>query len=215
MKGLRLAALALFLVPLLASATSAQESRWTEHLVFRQEMEQMSRNGQLRNPLVFVHLSCAEGNQEQDPPPDCQPVVRLFVKETDAANYRLPAQTPRLITTNARLRIDKQRLKQEKGDPTLLTQACSELPEPDVCDDRWHLKQVWTVDRLSEEDVNVNLQTTLVKPGVTSHQLGAETATQTAALRIPVAAARDGGVLIPLWEQNGYLFVPMTFSPQK
>ena len=83
----------------------------------------------------------------------------------------------------------------------------------DPCDENWSLKKVWTVHELSAGDVSFNLRTSLVKPGVTSHQIGARTGDQVVALRVPAETLGEG-VLIPLWEQNGYLNVPVTFSPR-
>ena len=203
------AALVLVLV-LLAPAASAQLE---QHVAWRQEREQLSRNGTLRNALIFVHLSCADGDSEGTPPADCQPVIRLLVRRPAMDMYRLPALPPNLVVDDGRLRVDKQRLKQEKGDLAFFAQACQQLPQQEICDENWQLKKVWTVSESSSDDLRMNLRTALVRPGVTSHQIGSETPDQTLTIEVSVDALGES-VLIPLWEQNGILNVPATFSPR-
>ncbi len=210
MKNSRTAALG-FLFVLLAPATSAQLAQWGEHAAFRQEMDQLSRNGMLRNPLIFVHLSCAAEVAEGSPPADCQPIIRLLSRRAEIDGYRLPGLPPNLVVPEARLRVDKPRLKREKGDLTFFTEACKKQEMQDICVGRWRLAKVWTVGQFSADTVRINLRTKLVKPGVTSHQIGSETPDQTLSLEVPVKALAES-VLMPLWEQNGVLNVPMTYA---
>ena len=205
-----LAAALVFALVLLAPATSAQLE---QHVAWRQEMEELSRNGKLRNSLIFVHLSCGSGDAEGTPPADCQPVIRLLVRRPAMDMYRLPALPPNLVVDDGRLRVDKQRLKQEKGDLAFFAQACQQLPQQEICDESWQLKKVWTVSESSSDDLRMNLRTALVRPGVTSHQIGSETPDQTLTIEVSVDALGES-VLIPLWEQNGILNVPATFSPR-
>ena len=213
MKRLQTATAFVFVLVLLAPATSAQDASWRPHAAFRQEMEELNRAGSLRNPLIFVHLSCADGAPEGNPPAGCAPLIRLLVRRAEPDRYRLPALPPNLIVAEARLRVDKRRLKEEKKDLTFFAQACERLPAPEICDEGWRLTKVWTVGELPADDLQMSLRTPLVKPGATIHGLGSETPEQTLLLEVPLDALAEG-LLIPMWEQSGYLNVPATFSPR-
>lgn len=210
MKRSQTSAALLFVFVLLAPVTWAQLE---EHMAFRQEMEELSRGGRLSNPLLFFHLSCADGAVSGSPPAECQPVIRMLIRNAAPDRYRLPSLPPNLAVPKVRLKVDKQRLKQEeKGDPAFFTQACQQLPVQDICDEGWRLTKVWTLAELPTDGLRMTLRTALVKPGATSHQIGSETSVQTLALEVSAEAVGEG-VLIPLWEQRGYLNVPVTFTP--
>lgn len=211
MKGPRTAAAAVVMLVLLAPVAAAQGDYLSEHVAFRQEMEELSRNGSLRNPLLFVHLSCADTVAEGNPASDCQPIIRLLVREAGIDQYRLPIQPPHLVVAKARLRIDKQRLKREQGDLPFFAAACQRLRIRDVCDERWSLKKVWTVDPLPADGLRFSVKTSLVRPGVTHHQIGSQTADQIASLQVSAEALGEGALIL-LWEENGYLMIPVTFS---
>lgn len=177
------------------------------HTNFRSEMERLSRESRLQNPLVLLDFSC----QEEEA---CEPVLRMFVRTTSTDNFRLPMLPPKLFSKDSEIRVDKKRYKVErKLEESLFEEACKELPKEEMCEGRWKLKKVFRLSGLEASTAyKMTLKTTLQKPGATGSQIGALTPVQTLLLEIPQEAVASG-VVVFLWEENGVLNVPQTFAP--
>ncbi len=186
----------------------AQDGDWGSFMSFRTEMDRLSRESRLQNPLLLLDFSCSgeEGG--------CDPILRMFVRTASTDKYRLPMLPPRLSLENGEIKADKKRYKTEKKQgEALLAEACETLPQTEICDGPWGLKKIFKLSELEGEGAfALKLQTHLQKPGATSSQVGADSPEQTLRMEIPLAAVSQR-VVVFLWEENGVLNLPQTFVP--
>ena len=189
-------------------AARAQDGDWGNFMSFRSEMDRLSRESRLQNPLLLLDFSCS-GEEGA-----CDPILRMFVRTASTDKYRLPMLPPRLSLENGKIKPDKKRFKSEKKQgEALLAEACGTLPQTEICEGRWGLKKIFALSELESDGVyELKLQTHLQKPGATSSQVGADSPEQTLKMEIPLAAVSQR-IVVFLWEENGVLNLPQTFVP--